>query len=516
MIKNYFKTAWRTLWRNKVFSAINIFGLSIGLACCVLMFLFIQHELSYDKFNTHASNIYRITSESESTSGKTNLAVTPAPWAPMIKKDFPEINNYVRIFRAEKTIMGQPGQQKFYENDLLFADSTFFEVFSFSLLKGNNKEALNKPNSIILTRKTAEKYFGNEDPIGKTLEVNSMVGTLNAEITGIANEIPSTSHFKFNAIISLQSLGDLNSLWAFFIFQSYVLLNNNVSTQALEKKFTGFVNKYIVNNPQADGKCEIHLQPLSDIHLHSNMIGELGANGDIKYIYIFTGIALFILLIACFNFTNLSTARSLKRAKEIGLRKVVGAERQQLIRQFLGETIFFAVIALTLAIIIALLVLPLFNQVSGRQINFNFNNNYALISVLILLVLFVGLLAGLYPAVVLSSFKPVQVLKSQFQKVTNGVSFRKILVTLQFVISIALIASTIIISKQLQFLKNKKLGFDKQNVVIVTLPKDMDSARLQTFKNSILNSRVISNAAAASSVPGINIPVNQVSDRSEE
>ena len=512
MIKNYFKTAWRNLWKNKTFSVIIILGLSVGLACCILMFLFIQHELSYDKFNVHASNIYRITSESESTSGKTNLAVTPAPWAPLMKKDFHEINNFVRILKSEKAVIGQPGQQKFYENDLLFADSTFFDVFSFGLLKGNSKQALEKPNCIILTRETAEKYFGSVDPIGKTLEINSFVGTFNVQITAIVNEIPSTSHFKFNAIISLQTLGDLSGLWSFHMFQSYVLLNNNVSTQALETKFKGFVNKYIANNPQADGKHDIHLQPLSSIHLHSQMLGEIGVNGDIKYIYIFTGIALFILLIACFNFTNLSTARSLTRAKEIGLRKVVGAEKQQLMKQFLSETILFALIALALAIIIASLALPVFNQLSGRQLTFNLNNNYSLILLFVLLVVFVGILAGIYPAVILSSFRPVEVLKGKLPITAKGVLFRKVLVTLQFVICIALIASTIIVTKQLQFLKNKKLGFDKENVVIVTLPKDVDSARLQTLKNSILNNQVISNAAMASSIPGVNIPVNQVND----
>ena len=512
MIKNYLITAWRNLWKYKTFSLINIFGLSIGLACCILMFLFIQHELSYDKFNAHASNIYRITSESESTSGKTNLAITPAPWAPLMKKDFPEINNFVRILKSEKAVIGQPGQQKFYENDLLFTDSTFFDVFSFGLARGNSKQALEKPNSIILTRETAEKYFGHIDPIGKTLEVNSFVGNFNVQVTGIANEIPSTSHVKFNAIISLQSLGDLGSLWAFHMFQSYVLLNNNASTQALETKFKGFVNKYIASNPQADGKQDIHLQPLNSIHLHSQMVGEIGVNGDIKYVYIFTGIALFILLIACFNFTNLSTARSLTRAKEIGLRKVIGAEKQQLVKQFLSETILFALIALALAIIIASLVLPVFNQLSGRQLSFNLNSNYSLILLFVLLVLFVGVLAGAYPAIILSSFRPVEVLKGKLPITVKGVSFRKVLVTLQFVISIVLIASTIIVTKQLLFLKNKKLGFNKENVVIITLPKDLDSARFQTLKNSILNNKLISNAAMASSIPGVNIPVNQVND----
>jgi putative ABC transport system permease protein len=429
-----------------------------------------------------------------------------------MKKDFPEINNFVRILKSEKAVIGLPGLQKFYENDLLYADSTFFDVFSFNLLKGNTKQALEKPNSIILNRKTAEKYFGNEDPIGKTLEVNSFVGNVNVQVTGIADEIPSTSHFKFNALISLQTLGDISGFWSYHMFQTYVLLNNNVSTQALETKFKGFVNKYIANNPRADGKSDIHLQPLNSIHLRSQMIGELGVNGDIKYVYIFTGIALFILLIACFNFTNLSTARSLARAKEVGLRKVVGAGKQQLMRQFLSETILFALIALVLAIVIAILILPVFNQLSDRQLSFDLNNNQSLILLFVLLVLFVGILAGIYPAVILSSFKPVEVLKSKFQKTATGISFRKALVTLQFVISIALIASTIIVTKQLQFLKNKKLGFDKENVVIVTLPKDLDSAKLQTFKNSILNSGVISNTAAASSIPGVNIPVNQVND----
>ena len=512
MIKNYFIIAWRNLWKNKTFSIINILGLSIGLACCIVMFLFIQHELSYDKFHNQPSNIYRITSEAENASAKTSLAVSPAPWPPMMKKDFPEIKNYVRLLRGEKTVVGRPGQQKFYENDLIYADSTFFDVFSFDLLKGSTKNALVAPNSIILTKATAEKYFGKEDPIGKTLEINSFVGTINAQVTAIAHEPPRNSHFTFNALISLQSLGDLSTFWAYHMFQSYVVLNNDASRKELEKKFKGFVDKYIANNPRADGKHEIHLQPLTNIHLHSQMIGELGVNGDIKYVYIFTGIASFILLMACFNFTNLSTARSLTRAKEVGLRKVVGARKQQLIRQFLSETTLLALIALTVAIIIAILVLPVFNQLSDRQLSFDVDNNLSLFLLLVLLILFVGLLAGIYPAVVLSSFKPVEVLKGKLLKTASGISFRKVLITLQFVISIALIASTIIVTKQLQFLKNKKLGFDKENVVIVTLPKDMDSAKVQVFRNSILDSRSITDASAASSIPSDKIPVNQVND----
>ena len=516
MFKNYFKIAWRILWKSKTFSVINILGLSIGLACCILMFLFIQHELSHDKFNVNAKNIYRLTSEAEGPNGRTNLAVTPAPWAPLMKKDYAEIKNYTRLLKAEKTDIGQPGQRHFYETDLLYADSTFFDIFSVQLEKGNAKKALEQPNSIVLTSETARKYFGDEDPIGETLEVNSFVGRVDVQVTAVAKKLPVNSHFRFNSLVSLQTLGNLSNFWAFHMFQTYLLLNENSSASELEKKFPAFVNKYIINNPQADGKQDIHLQPLTDIHLHSNMVGELGPNGDMVYIYIFAGVAIFILLLACFNFTNLSTARSLTRAKEVGLRKVVGADRKQLLSQFPGETTLFALLSLVLAIAIAFLVLPVFNRLAERELQFDFSKNQALITVLILLVIAVGLLAGLYPAAILSAFRPVEVLKGKFIKVSKGVSLRKLLVTVQFVVSIVLIASTILVGRQLNFLQNKKLGFDKENVLVVTLPKDMDSMRLASFKASLLGEPSILDVASSSVVPGVNIPVNQVNDGSTD
>jgi len=476
------------------------------------MFLFIQHELSYDKFNANAKNIYRLTSEAEGPNGRTNLAVTPAPWAPLMKKDYGEIRNFTRLLKAEKTDIGQPGQRHFYESDLLYADSTFLDIFSVKLEKGNAKEALQQPNSIILASETARKYFGDEDPIGKTLEVNSFVGIFNVQVTAVAKKLPANSHFRFNSLVSLQTLGDLNNFWAFHMFQTYLLLNDNSSAAQLEKKLPGFVNKYIINNPQADGRQDIHLQPLTAIHLHSNMTGEIGINGDITYIYVFAGVAIFILLIACFNFTNLSTARSLTRAKEVGLRKVVGAHRKQLLGQFLGETILFAFISLILALVISSLVLPVFNQLSARELHIDFSKNYQLVILLIVLVAGVGAFAGLYPAAVLSAFKPIEVLKGKFMKGSKGVSFRKVLVTLQFVVSITLIASTILVTRQLNFLQNKKIGFDKENVLVLTLPKDMDSTRLASFKASLLGERFIFSVAGSSVLPGVNIPVNQVND----
>jgi len=511
MFRNYLTVTLRNLWKHKIFSAINILGLSIGLACCVLIFLLITHELSYDKFNDNAANIYRLTSVAEGPDGLTNLAVTPAPWAPLMKKDYPEIKNYVRVLKPDKTLLGVKGEEHFYENDVLFCDSTFFEVFSFQLLQGD-KQALYKPNSVILTRDMAKKYFPRdaENVIGKTIELSSFGRDLQLEVTGIVNEAPANSHFTFSALVSMQTLGDLSGLWSFHMFQTYLLLNNGVSTAALESKYKGFVEKYILNNPAADGKQEIHLQPLTDIHLHSQMTGELGENGDITYVYVFTGIALFILLIACFNFTNLSTARSIARAKEVGLRKVIGAQRKQLMWQFLGESVLVAVVALIVAVVIVAVVLPFFNQLAQTNLKVGTGNTLQVAGFLLLLVVFAGILSGIYPAAVLSSFRPVEVLKGKFQRSVQGLSARKFLVTLQFAVSIILISGTILIYQQLKFMQEKKLGFEKNNMMIISLPRSADSSTLVGFKSSLLKNPAVSSVAAASNVPGTLIPVNQV------
>ena len=516
MFKNFLKISIRNFWKNRTFSLINIFGLSIGLACCILIFLFIQYELSYDRFNLQAANIFRLTSVADGPNGKTNLAVTPAPWVPLMKKDYPEIKNYVRLLKDDKTILGEKGKEHSYESDVVFCDSTFFDIFSFALLRGNAKDVFDRANTIILTKTTARKYFGNADPVGKTLELNSFGRTLNVEVTGIAADPPSNSHFKFNALVSMSTLGDLSSLWSFHMFQSYVLLNKGTSTVELQNKFKEFEQKYIENNSAADGKQEIKLQPLTDIHLYSNMVGEIGENSDITYIYIFGGIALFILLIACFNFTNLSTARSLSRAKEVGVRKVVGANKKQLIKQFLGEAILMAAVGSILSIIIVVLILPAFNQLAQTNIQINSTGNYSLPVVLIALTLIVGLLSGIYPAMLLSSYKAMSVLKGKLHRNPKGISLRKVLVSLQFIISIVLIASTIIIFQQLQFLKNKKLGFEKNNVVVISLPRTTDSATLISFKASLLSNHNILSAGASSSVPGTNIPVNLVSEHNND
>jgi putative ABC transport system permease protein len=513
MIKNYLKIAWRNLVTNKVFSAINIFGLSIGLACCILMFLFIQRELSYDKFHVNAKNIFRITSEADGPNGKTSLAVTPAPWAPLMKKDYPEIKQYVRLLRDEKTLLGEKGKEHSFAKNVLFVDSGFFNVFSFKLLNGNPATVLTQPNSIVLTKAAARKYFGDANPIGKSIEATTaFTSTIDVQVTGVIEEPPANSHIKFDALISMSTLGDLSNLWSYHMHNSYVVLADGVSKNTVEAKLKFFSDKYLANNPNADGKQDIHLQPLTDIHLRSNLVGELEANGDITYVYIFSGIALFVLLIACLNFMNLSTVRSLKRAKEVGMRKVVGAERTQLVRQFLVESVMVTFFALLFSLVIVVLALPVFNQLSERTLTVNFFGNINFILILVALTGIVGLLSGIYPASVLSSFKPVEVLKGSFQKSIKGGALRKVLVTIQFVISITLIAGTILVYNQLQFVQNKKLGFDKEKVVVATIQQNSDLAKVESLKNSLLNIPGVISVSAASTIPSTKIPVNLIHD----
>jgi len=511
MWKNNYKIALRNMQSSKVFSAINIFGLATGLACCMLMFLFIQDELSFDNFHQKGKNIYRVTSRTQSTDEKKELAVAPAPWAPLMKKDYPEIKQYVRLLKDERSLIGEKGKEHSFINNVIFADSSFFDVFSFPLLKGNPVSALTIPNSIVLTREAAVKIFGNADPMGKMIEVNtSYTSTMDVQVTGVTETPPANSHFTFGALISLSTFGDMSTLWSYHMHNTYLVLENNASRQVVENKLKSFSDKYLANNPNADGKQDIHLQALADIHLHSNLVGELESNGDIRYIYIFSGIALFVLFIACLNFMNLSTVRSLKRAKEVGMRKVIGAARSQLIRQFLVEAIVVSFFALMLAIVLVVLALPVLNHLSERSLKIGLEGNYGLLSILFILTGLVGLVSGIYPAVVLSSFNPIDVLKGSFQNSNKGTTLRKVLVTLQFVICIALISSTIIVYNQLQFIQNKKLGFNQEKVIVVNLPKNSDPQKLETFKTMIKNISGVLSVSAASNVPGTKIPVNLV------
>ncbi|HET7001901.1 MAG TPA: ABC transporter permease, partial [Puia sp.] len=511
MWKNYYKIAIRNLFNNKTFSAINIFGLAVGIACCLLMFLFIQNELSFDQFHSKKNNIYRIISRPQSAENSTGLAVTPAPWAPLMKKDYPEIKQYTRLLKDEKGLVGEKGQPQLVVNNVLFADSGLFDVFSFKILKGNPSTALTAPNSIILTSDLAKKIFGNTDPIGKLIEVNtSFTSATEVLVTGVAASPPDNSHIKYGALISMSTLGDLSEHWSYHMYNTYVVLENGASPIALENKLKLFSQKYLANNPNANGVHNIYLQPLTDIHLHSHLVGELENNGDISYVYIFSGIAFFVLCIASLNFMNLSTVRSLKRAKEVGMRKVIGAARSQLIKQFLTEAMLISFLALMMALIFVVLGLPVFSQISGRELGLKVSDHLPLFLMVFILTGLTGVLSGIYPAAVLSGFNPIDALKGSFLKDKTGTSLRKILVTFQFVICIVLMSGTMIVYKQLQFIQNKNLGFNKEKVIIAHISQNTDTLKLQTLKNVLGRLPGVESVSAASTIPGPKIPVNMI------
>jgi len=511
MWKSHYTIAIRNLLSNKIFSAINIFGLAAGLACCMLMFLFIQDELSFDKFHANGRNIYRITSMDQVSEEKNELAVTPAPWLPLMKKDYPEIRQWVRLLKDERSLIGEKGKEHSFVHDVLFTDSSLFDVFSFRLLQGNPHTALTKPNSIVLTKEVAVKIFGNADPIGKMLEVNSSyTSAIDVQVTGIAEAPPSNSSIRYGALISMSTFGDINDSWSFHMYNAFVVLGGGASKKTFEDRLRTFSTNYLSNNPAADGKYDIHLQPLYDIHLRSHLTGELEANSDIIYVYIFSGIALFVLWIACLNFMNLSTVRSLKRAKEVGMRKVIGAARIQLIKQFLFEATVVSFLALFLALFLVAVCLPVFNQISDRNIQLNINQNISWFLIVVVLTGLVGVISGIYPAMIISAFKPIEVLRGSFKGSKSGVSVRKILVVFQFVICIVLITGTIVIYKQMLFIQNKNLGFNKEKVIIANISKNTDAEELGTFKTSLRNIPGVVSVSAASTIPSAKIPINLI------
>lgn len=453
---------------------INIVGLGVGLATCMLIMLFVRHELSYDKFNKNASRIFRITFHGRIGGKEINIAGAPAPAGPAIANDYPGVEAYTRISQ-EGSYVVKNGQEKFKEDRVVFADSNFLRIFSIPLLKGDPKTALTEPNTLVLTESMARKYFGAADPVGKSLEMGTR-GLF--RITGVCGDIPSNSHFHYDFFVSLKSK-KLGEKWLSSGAHTYILLREGYPVEKLAAQNQQIIRKYI--GPEIQEFLGISLeeylrkgdsfglkfQPLTDIHLRSNLENELESNGDVKYVYVFSVIALFILLIACINFMNLSTAGSANRAKEVGVRKVLGSLQQQLIRQFLAESVLLTFLALTVACAIVLLVLPGFNELAGKQFDIRAVFNFKMISYTIVGCLLIGLAAGSYPAFFLSSFKPISMLKGSLQIGMKSGWLRNSLVTVQFVVSIGMIISTIIVSQQLRFIQNKKVGFDKDKVIIL-------------------------------------------------
>lgn len=505
MFKNYVKIAIRNLFRNKLYSFLNIAGLAIGIACCVLILLYVQDELSFDRFHEKGDRIFRVNTHFVIPERTMHFATTAHVQGKMFKDEYPEVENYVRFNHYGLRRVIRYKENTFYEEKFIYADHTLFDVFSFKLIKGNPKDALVKPNSLVVTEEMAEKYFGSDDPIGKDLRVD--VDTL-YKVTGVIENIPKTSHirpdfFASFSTLNLEPTGNaaqdmLNNVDYF----TYILLREGADCKEFEQKLVGFINKYIGAVLKGiGGSARLEVQPLTRIYLHSDLDNELERTGDISYVYLFSGIGLFILLLACLNFMNLTTARSANRAKEVGLRKVVGAQRPQLIKQFLGESMILTFIALILALLLASLTMSIFRNISAKDLTMGIFSNPILMAGLLALFFIVSIIGGSYPAFFLSAFRPVEVLQGKLKRGAKSSILRIVLVSLQFTVSIVLIIGTLIVHKQLNYIRDSKLGYDKDHVMALRIRNPETQKKYEAIKSELLRHPKILNASASSSLP---------------
>ncbi len=503
MIKNYLKLAFRNLWKHRAFSIINILGLTIGMTACFLIFLYISFELSYDSFNSKADRTYRMVADIK-TPTETLNAGGPA-WAvpPFAKHEFPEVEAFTRL--AQDNVLIRKGEIKFQEENAMWADSSLFQIFDFKLTQGNPQTALKEPFSIVFSETAAKKYFGNENPIGQSLLITG--DALPAKVTGIMKDIPENSQVKTDVFLSMSTVtqkfnANLDSQWGNYGAQAYLLLTPNTNAKALEKKFPAFLEKYNGKEmKEMQMYPTIFFEPLKDVYLRSTRNGS--KTGNINNVYIFSIIAIFILVIACINFVNLTTARSSERAKEVGIRKVAGALKSQLTRQFIGDSLLLCFIAFLLSVGLAALLLPSFNHLAGKTISEGIFSNWKNVTILFIAAMAIGLLAGVYPALVLSSFKPVTVLKGRFATGTRGILLRKGLVVAQFTISIALITGTIIVYNQMKYMRNQDLGFSKDQMLVIDTQGDKAKDALKQAVTSVPGVKSVS---LTGSVPGGNNP----------
>jgi len=500
MIKNYIKIAIRNILNKKSYSLLNIIGLSFGMACCILILLFIQDELSYDKFHEKAERIYRITTSTNRDNVPTNANGIFAT-GPALKRDFPEVLDFVRINSTGQGTKDfvKHGDKRFYEERLFYTDSSFFTIFSFHLTQGNPLTALQAPNTIVITEEMALKYFGDENPLGKILFVEPYGEKESVEftITGVSENTPKNSHFHYDFLASFSTLnGNLNSFSGMEQVWTYLLIAENASEEELESKLLDFLKR----NWREDPWYTNQLQPFLDIRLKSHLKSEIEPNGNITYIYIFSVIGIFILFIACINFMNLATARSIKRSKEVGLRKVAGAQRTQLIGQFLGESILLSIIGGIFAILLAFVFLPLFNNLADKEVQLNFFKNHLLGLGSLIIILFFGIISGSYPALFLSSFKPSNVLKGSKMPNQSIDMIRKGLVIFQFAVSVSMITATGIALNQMNYIKTKSLGYDSDHILVLPL-NEVAKQNYKAIQNELVSHPNINNTTTSSLVP---------------
>jgi putative ABC transport system permease protein len=506
VLRNYLKIALRNLIQHKGYSIINIGGLAVGMACFIFVALYIRYELSYDKFHQDSDLIYRIVVKQAQTYEGTDMsAVTPAPLAEVLKSNYPEIS-YVTRLRIEGPALIQSGENAYMEDKFFYIDPDFLEMFSFPLVSGNYKTALNEPYSLILTEEMAHKYFGAENPVGKTIIVHQKHQQQPYIVTGIIKSAPSNSHLHFNFLASFSTLykqqyskNQEHSLhWNARSFYTYIKLKKNASPKAMETKFVDLIKEYKGKN----SNIQFLLEPIERIHLYQGWNTDIETNGDIRYVYLFAAIGFFILLIACFNYVNISTSQSIKRAKEVGLRKVVGANRGQLLKQFLSESLVFACLGFCLAIFIVELAFPSLQSFMDKDMQFSIFADTKMLFGLLAILLIVGCIAGAYPAFVISSFQPTQILKGATKgKSESMINLRNSLVIFQFVISAVLIVSTITVYNQLHFMRNKKLGIGKDHIVTLQVFDEDLQKNHASFLNELCSNPHILDIFASQSLP---------------
>ncbi|MGG7663601.1 ABC transporter permease [Dyadobacter sp. BHUBP1] len=499
MIRNYFKIAFRNLAKHKMFSIINVLGLSAGMTACFLIALYVHFELTYDAFNQKADRIYRVAADIKTNSETLRYAISPWAMASNMQNEFPEVEAFVRV-QKEETLF-RKGDLKFIEENTVLADSTLFSVFDLKLLKGNPKTALTAPLSLVLTETAARKYFGAADPVGQTLLLGDHSEP--AQITGVMQDPPTNSQIKGDIFVSMSTYTahqdkNIEREWGSFGAIAFVLVKPGTDPAAMERKFPAFVQNH-AGKMMAEQQMQISLslEPLRDIYLHSTRPAEESGSAD--NLYIFSAVALFIMVIAGINFVNLTTARSVERAREVGMRKAVGAAKGALARQFITESVLICMIAFVLSMAITAALLPFFNILAGKQVSKGIVHEIPFAAIGLVLAGLIGTLAGVYPAFVLSSFEPVKVLKGRFTTSSKGVMLRKGLVTVQFAISIVMIIATIVVYTQLDFMRSHDLGFNKDQTLVIQAGTGRNR---DAFKESILDFTGVRSAAASAAVPG--------------
>ncbi|MEZ4851226.1 MAG: ABC transporter permease [Bacteroidia bacterium] len=500
MLKHYFIIAFRNIRKHAGYSLINIFGLATGLAACLLLMLYVGHELSFDKFHEKADRIYRVSMEFKGPDFAEHVAISPTAALPVMKREFPEVIDGVRLYPTGtfRPSVIEYKDKQFQEGGFMYADSTFFDVFSFHLLKGNPQTCLNAPKSVVLTETMVKKYFGEEDPMGKILKIGN---NRDFQVTGVIADFPSNSHFSADFIGSFSSLSVAKQeIWGSANYQTYLVLEKGSSIDDLRAKLPALMEREVGEQMGEDQSLILHLTALEDVHLRSDAQGGFGTSGNIRYIYIFSAIALLILIIACINYMNLATARSVDRAKEVGLRKVVGAQKNQLFGQFMGEATIITFMALFIAVGLARVALPYFNQLISRDLTISLLETPSLLLGLFAVGVIVSLLAGLYPAIAFSNFKPITILRGNFKTSNSGIWLRKTLVVFQFAISIFLVIGTMVIYKQLNLIQNKNLGYEKEQLLVIPIDYQMVE-KWDALKGALTSSPHINYVSAVSETP---------------